>query len=213
VRDEAMRLSLREPGRIRIVLDAIDAGTIRTSEIAWPVRVRMMMSDDDAVRARARQHFGTTGRETAATVTRYREALRLQGDVERGRQVFTRVCSTCHQYRGEGGTAFGPDLAEARSHLPGSLLADILGPNQSIADGYELWVVQLSDGSSVSGTLASETPSAVTFRRMGGDTASIPRSQIASMKVAELSAMPEGLESQIDVTQMADLIAFIRGAK
>jgi hypothetical protein len=48
---------------------------------------------------------------------------------------------------------------------------------------------------------------------MGGDTTVVPRAQIAAMKVAELSAMPEGLESQIDVAQMADLIAFIRGAK
>lgn len=213
VRDEAIRLSLREPGRVRILLDAIDSGTIKASEIAWPGRVRMMMSDDDGLRARARQQFGTTGRESAATVAQYREALTRQGDVERGRQVFARACSTCHQYRGDGGTAFGPDLAEARSHLPGSLLADILRPNQSIADGYELWVVQLIDGSGISGTLASETPSAVTFRRMGGDTTVVPRAQIASMKVAELSAMPEGLESQIDVAQMADLIAFIRGAK
>ena len=100
-----------------------------------------------------------------------------------------------------------------RSHLPGSLLADILRPNQSIADGYELWLAQLTDGSTVTGIIASETPSSVTFRRMGGGTTAVSRSQISSMRVAEVSAMPEGLDAQIDVAQMADLIAFIRGAR
>jgi putative membrane-bound dehydrogenase-like protein len=213
VREEAIRQAVREPGRVKILLDAIDAGTIKVSEIAWPTRVRMMMSDDEGLRARARQHFSTMGRDPSESLARYRDALATHGDAERGRQVFARVCAACHQYRGDAGTAFGPDLGEVRSHLPGSLLADILRPNQSIADGYELWLAQLTDGSTVTGIIASETPSSVTFRRMGGGTTAVSRSQISSMRVAEVSAMPEGLDAQIDVAQMADLIAFIRGAR
>jgi hypothetical protein len=38
----------------------------------------------------------------------------------------------------------------------------------------------------------------------------VPRARIASMRASDMSAMPEGLEAQIDVQQMADLIAFIR---
>jgi len=162
---------------------------------------------------RARQHFSPMGREASASLASYRDALTLRGDPARGREVFSRICAACHQYGGGEGTAFGPDLGEVRSHLPGSLLTDILRPNQSIADGYELWLAQLTDGSTISGIIASETPSAVTFRRMGGATTAVGRSQITSMRVADVSAMPEGLDAQIDVAQMADQIAFIRGGR
>lgn len=212
VRDEALRLMVRDPARVKILLDAVGAGAIRTSEIAWPLRVRMMMSDDDGLRSRARTFFGEPVAATE-TIRQYRPALDLAGDPQRGRQVFTRACAACHQYRGAGGAAFGPDLAEARSHLPGSLLADILNPNQSIADGYELWIAQLADGSTATGIISSETPSSVTFRRPGATDLTLARAQIASMRIAELSAMPRGLEAQIDQQQMADLIAFIRGGK
>jgi hypothetical protein len=33
------------------------------------------------------------------------------------------------------------------------------------------------------------------------------------MRIARMSAMPDGLEAQIDVQEMADLIAFIRGGQ
>ena len=45
---------------------------------------------------------------------------------------------------------------------------------------------------------------------LGGQT-TVPRGRIKSMRVSNASAMPEGLDAQIDVQQMADLIAFIKG--
>ncbi len=137
--------------------------------------------------------------------------MTLDGDPGRGRQVFSRICSVCHQYRGAGGSPFGPDLGEVRNHLPAALLVDILDPNHSIAGGYALWNVELSDGSAIAGIIGEETPEAVTFRLPGGGQTTVPRTRIKSMHVSKVSAMPEGLEAQIDVQSMADLIAFIKG--
>ena len=122
-----------------------------------------------------------------------------------------RICSTWHQYRGANGAAFGPDLGEVRNHLPDALLVDILDPNRAIADRYALWSVELTDGSTTGGIIADETADAVTLHLPGGSETTVPRARIKSMRVANVSAMPEGLEGQIDVQQMADLIAFIRG--
>ena len=212
VRDEALRMLVGRPDRVKALLDAIDGGTIRVSEIAWPQRVRLMMSDDDDLRARARGFFGQPS-PPSETLDRYRPALQFRGDARRGREVFARSCSACHQYRGTDGIAFGPDLAQVRGHLPASLLADILNPGQAIADGFELWIVGLTDGTTVSGIIASETPASVTLRLAGGGELGLARSRIASMRIAELSAMPRGLEDQIDQQQMADLIAFIRESR
>jgi len=213
VRDEAVRALVREPGRIRILLDAVDAGTIKVSEIERGLRVRMMMVDDDELRARARRLFGGTTTAGKEAMAQFQLAATKPGDPDRGRQVFARTCSVCHQYRGSGGAPFGPDLGEVRNRLPLALLTDILHPNQSIADGYELWIVELADGTTTAGVISAETPTSVTIRQQGGGDATIARSRVTAMRISNLSAMPEGLEAQMDVEQMADLIAFIRSER
>jgi putative heme-binding domain-containing protein len=211
VRDEAILALVREPARVRLLLDAVTAGRIRPTEIDRPLRIRLMMLPEDDLRVRARTLFGESATAEKAAVNRYAKVTALRGDGTRGRQVFTRACATCHQYRGGAGSTYGPDLGEVRNRLPVSLLTDILHPNQSIADGYELWLVQLTDGGTLGGVVGAETPTSITFRLPGGAETTVARSRIASMRIAEVSAMPEGLEEQITLQQMADLIAFIKG--
>lgn len=211
VRDEAVRALVRDPARVAALLDAVSAGRIRVSEIDRPMRIRLMMLDDEALRNRARSLFNVAAGSPKAAVERYQAALSRIGDGQRGREVFSRTCAVCHQYRGAGGAKFGPDLGEVRSHTPQSLLVDILDPNHAIADGYELWVVKLTDGGSLTGIVGSETPASMTFRLPGGGETAVPRARIDAMHIADTSAMPEGLDGQIDVQQMADLIAFLRG--
>ena len=151
-----------------------------------------------------------TPRQAAA---RYEPILSLEGDAARGREVFARVCSGCHQYRGAGGTPFGPDLGEVSHRLPFSILVDILHPNQSIADGFELRLARLVDGSRVTGIVESETPTSVTLRRSGAEPITLPRDRIALMTPLDVSAMPEGLDAQMTPQAMADLLAYIRSAR
>jgi putative heme-binding domain-containing protein len=212
VRDEAVSALARDPGRVRALLDAVATGKVRITEVDRALRIRLMMLEDDALRARARSLFAEPAAARTEAVNRYGAAASLTGDPERGRQVFTRACSSCHQYRGSGGVAFGPDLGEVRNRLPPALVIDILQPNHSIADGYELWIAELTGGTRVTGVIGAETPTSVTFRRAGGGETTVAREQIESMRISELSAMPDGLEAQIDLQQMADLIAFIKGA-
>jgi putative membrane-bound dehydrogenase-like protein len=211
VRVEAVRAMVREPGRIRILLDAVEAGTVRLSEIEWPLRVRMMMADDDRLRARARTMLSHPASAATDAIKRHQAAATIKGDVLRGREVFARACSTCHLYRGAGGSPFGPDLGEVRGRLPMDLLSDILNPNRSIVDGYELWAVELTDGTTASGIVSAETPTSVTFRAPGGGETTIARARIASMRIAPVSGMPEGLGDTLGVQDLADLIAFIKG--
>jgi putative heme-binding domain-containing protein len=199
---------------VRVLLDAVAGGKIRATEINRPLRIRLMMLDDDDLRNRARALFSAPAGSPKEAVGRYQAAaMSLHGDADRGRQVFGRVCSICHQYRGSSGTQFGPDLGEVRSHAPMSLLVDVLDPNHSIADGYELWIVTLTDGSTLAGVMGHEAPTAVTLRVAGGIETVVPRTQIQSMRISDASAMPEGLEAQIDLQQMADLIAFLKSGK
>ena len=62
-------------------------------------------------------------------IATYRPAIQLAGDREKGRDVFARVCATCHQAEGRG-INVGPDLATVASRSPEDLLTHILDPNR-----------------------------------------------------------------------------------
>jgi hypothetical protein len=63
----------------------------------------------------------------------------------------------------------------------------------------------------VTGLIASETASAVTLRRQEGKEDVVLRSDIEEMTASGQSFMPEGLEKDLSLRDVADLIAFLEG--
>jgi cytochrome c2 len=50
----------------------------------------------------------------------------MKGDTAKGLIVFKTVCGVCHQYQGEYGKVFGPDLGSIRNREKASIMTDIL---------------------------------------------------------------------------------------
>jgi len=73
--------------------------------------------------------------------------------------------------------------------------------------------VQTKAGRQVTGLLTAETATGLTVRRADGMSETIPRSDVESLRSLGLSYMPEGLEKQIDVPAMADLLAYLNSIK
>jgi putative heme-binding domain-containing protein len=96
-----------------------------------------------------------------------------------------------------------------RNRPPSLLLKDILLPSQSIAQGYEAYVVERASGGIEQGVLAGQTPTTVVLRREGGVEVAIPRGDVRRMHVSQLSAMPADLEQQVSERQMADLLEYL----
>ena len=142
-------------------------------------------------------------------LAKYRAALDQQGDSEAGRHVFERACSKCHAVDGVGKDV-GPDLATVRTRPAEFILNDILLPNQSIEPQYQSYIVETNAGRILEGVLGPPSPTVVTLRREGGEQDIISRADIRGMRSAQLSAMPEDLENQITVEEMAHLIRFIQ---
>jgi putative heme-binding domain-containing protein len=126
----------------------------------------------------------------------------------RGRAFFESRCAACHQYAGLGND-FGPDLTAARTGGREKLLTSIVDPNREVLPQYFICSVETKDGESISGIVRNETATTVTLRQPGGSERTVPRSNIASMKTASQSFMPEGLEAGLSTQDMADLIQFI----
>jgi len=170
------------------------------------------MDRDPAVLDLARALFQQSPAQREQVLQQYQAALNLDGDARRGKEVFKRVCSKCHALDGVG-VAVGPNLGTVRNHPASELLDDIILPSKSIEQGYETYVVDLASGEILDGIMSAHTPATVTLRQEQQREVVISRENIRRMYVSNLSMMPEGLEKQVSVPQMADLLAFLKAAR
>jgi putative membrane-bound dehydrogenase-like protein len=144
-----------------------------------------------------------------AVVESYRTALNLHGDPARGREVFRKSCGICHRY-GLEGTAVGPDLSDIRVKSAEQLLMDVLDPNQVVEPRFAATTILLSDGRTLSGLLTNQSPSGATLLQAGGVETTVEPNEIDEIRFQDKSLMPEGVEKEISVQDMADLLKFLR---
>lgn len=144
----------------------------------------------------------------AAVVERYRAALTLTGDVERGRSVFLQNCSSCHRVDGVG-HELGPSLAAIATRGAETLITSVMDPNAEVNPQYLNYVVLTEDDRIVAGMITNEGTTSITLRQPDNSTETLLRIDIAELRNSGQSFMPEGLESEIDTQAMADLIAYL----
>ncbi|ODS81574.1 MAG: dehydrogenase [Cytophagaceae bacterium SCN 52-12] len=209
IREQAIGTFLGSDARVTLLLDALEKHIIDPSVISWPRQVGLMANGNEQLRLRARKLLSGGSSSEKEAIKAYQQALSLTGSAQNGRQVFNQHCAICHQIGGKNGVAYGPDLATIRNRRPASVMADILNPNLSIADGYDIWNIGLKSGETLQGLIASETPSAITIKNYGGVETVIARSDIQTLKAMETSVMTAGFDQLIDKQQMADLLAFL----
>lgn len=213
LRDAAINGFLTNSERVKMLLDAIEEGKIQKTSVGWRRSVRLMTQGDEALKGRARLLFDTEDNARKEVIKKYESAVELTTNIKRGKAVYQQQCAVCHQMGETEGNEFGPDLASLKNRQPISIIKDIIDPNLSIADGYDLWTVELNSGELLQGVISAETSTALTLRNAGGFKKTISRQDIKSLKAMDRSAMPVGLETQIDQQEMADLIAYIKQLK
>lgn len=210
VRSAAIEAMVSDNERIALILDAVEEGVIQRSAFTLQQIRRLMLNPDDGLRLRAQTLLGLPDEPRSEVLERYKAAIDLEGDPEKGRVVYERACAMCHQINGTGGTYYGPDLASVRNRDPEGMLVSILMPNADITAGYQQWRIERHNGEFIQGIITSETPGAVTLRDPSGRETTISRSDIKTMESVSISAMPTGLEHQISIEEMADLLEYIR---
>ena len=215
VRREAVEVLFGRPEGIEAVINAIEAGAIPTSELD-AARVRQLQNHSSpALRARAQKILardGAASRDRTGVVRSFRPALDLAGHRERGREVFSKTCATCHQAEGRG-VDVGPNLATVTNRSPEDLLVHILDPNREVAPNFVNYNVATESGRVLSGIIAEESAGALVLKRAEGARDVIPREQIETVASTGISLMPEGLEKELSHQDLADLISFVRSIR
>ncbi len=209
VKQAALDVLLGRPERVALLLRWIEQDRLRANQLTLSHRRRLLRFARGELRSRAEKLLGATPAASRAdVVARYQAALRLEGDPQRGKQVFAKHCAACHRFRGQG-YALAPPLEGVLNRGPAGVLLDILDPNRQVDPEFVNYTVLLDDGRTTSGILAEETPSHITLRRGQDQQERLPRARIEAMQNTGTSLMPEGLEQQISVQQMADLLSYL----
>jgi putative membrane-bound dehydrogenase-like protein len=212
VRATATEVLLSRSGWVDAFFDAVAGGKVKPADLD-PARVQLLQSSPDArVSKRARELFGKPQRGRAEVVAAYRQALLLKGDHERGKVVFRKNCSTCHRLEGEG-QALGADLQAIRDRGTEAILLNILDPNREVKPRFLSYFLTTTRGRTLTGMITAETASSITLRRADGSGETVLRKDIEELSSSGLSFMPEGLEKQIKVQQMADLLAYLNSIR
>lgn len=212
VRTEAAEVFYGDDANTVRLVDAIEEGTVQPWMLVFRHSRRLIMHKDPALRDRARRLLTEPEKDRQAVVDKYQVALGREGDAARGKQVFERACSKCHRLAGAG-KEVGPDLATVQSRPASLLLVDILIPNKAIAQTFESYVVETTDGRVLDGVIGPQGPTFVTLRRENGEEDVIQRKDMKSMRATSLSAMPADLETQVSEQEMADLMRYMKTAR
>lgn len=212
LRQEILNALTRRLSWTKRLVDLIQNGVIKPTELGLVHRQKLTGHDDQAIARRASRLLRRpppADRETA--LKNHQAAIKLQGDAKRGEAVFGRACAACHQLNNTG-NPIGPNLAFLRNRSASELLIQILDPNRDVDPAYLQYTVELEDGSEVSGMIVSESAAELEIQRVDAKQ-TIKRTDIKSISGSSLSLMPEGLEQGITPEQMADLLAYLRSSQ
>lgn len=217
VRKAALGTFLSRPfklDRIKLLLGAIENGTVQPAHIDWPNKVTLMRDIPETLKKRARDLLARAEEEREEEIEQYVETFEQKTpNPEQGRTVFQQQCASCHGLGTiEDGVDLGPDLMTVRGWSPAEIVDHTLRPDKAVADEFALWQVTLQNGETRQGIIASETANAVTLRNQGGSETTIPRGQIESIRNMDASIMPSNFDDRITPQEMADLVSFIRTA-
>jgi len=139
--------------------------------------------------------------------------IKLNGNSDNGKKMFTNVCTSCHQVNNEG-IDFGPNLSEiGAKYAKEGLYEAVLHPDAGIAFGYEGYVFTTKDGNQVLGYITSESKEDVSVKMMGGTVSKIKKADLVSQKPYEHSLMPAGLVGGMKQQEVVNLIEYLSTLK
>ncbi len=122
------------------------------------------------------------------------------------------LCSTCHQFAGEGG-GVGPDITGAANRYSlKDLVENIVDPSKTISDQYESSLVERNDGSILVGRIVSDEGGKLGVVENPLDASKVtivPSDTVKERSRYPISAMPPALLNNLNPEEVLDLLAYL----
>ncbi len=141
--------------------------------------------------------------------------LAVEGDAESGRRLFFSPvgprCGVCHRYHGRGGNV-GPDLTRiARQNSRERVIASILAPSREVAPEFEPWVLRTVEGQTFVGLRMAKggDDGVEPYVDPTGKPFVLPSESVAYREPSSTSIMPAGLEKNLSIQDLRDLVSLL----
>lgn len=141
------------------------------------------------------------------------QRLEGQADAAAGWRVFfgntSARCANCHRL-GTRGADIGPDLTMIGRRIERRrLIESLLQPNREVAPRYQPWLIETSDGKTIT-ALSLGVPGSGPVEdllRADGTQVQVTRDTIVARHLLDQSIMPTGLTHQLTLSEIRDLLA------
>lgn len=138
------------------------------------------------------------------------------GDAARGFQVFRgskAACSACHRIGYVGGL-IGPELSRiGATRTRRALLEAIVFPSARLEQSYTPTRVLTVDGQVINGLVARDSDGSLELITSATQRVTVPHADIEQRLPSPVSIMPAGLEQQLTLDELADLLTLLESAK
>ncbi|HQR41288.1 MAG TPA: c-type cytochrome, partial [Gemmatales bacterium] len=195
----------------RELLQALGKKTIARSDLNDNVALAIRQFNDAELNKLLDQHYGTfrdSPAELDALIVKLRKELpTLQGDVTRGKAVFTKHCMQCHKFEGQGHDV-GPVL-DGAERTREYLLANVVDPNRVVGTPYFTRTIVLKNGKLLTGILVEEDATTLRLKRENAIIEVVVKADIEEQKTSTKSLMPEGLSNNMTVQDLRDLFQYL----
>jgi putative heme-binding domain-containing protein len=196
------------------LLDAIERGTIPRRDVSSVTARQLLAMKDEKVNARLSSVWGavrSTSKEKASLLAKYKaiataDAIQQANRVH-GRQLFSKMCATCHTLFDEG-AKIGPELTGSQRANPEYILTKVLDPNGVVPREYHLTCITTRSGRTVCGIVKEENEKIVVLQTPN-EIVRVPLNDIEERIRVAQSMMPEGLLNDRSDSDVRDLLAYL----
>lgn len=212
IRPQVVALMVSDRRNQGPLLTAVQTGEIGLGELNLDLEQRrtLLRSSSSEIATRAARLLGDEEyANRRPLVAEWLARMPTAGDPTLGREVFGERCGSCHAAHGLG-RRVGPDLEALAHRSVEDLVSHVLDPNMAINPGYVSCTLELEDGRSLTGLLAVDGADAVTILQAEAQRVTVPRAEIADLRMLRTSLMPEGFERLLTPEELRGVIAFIQ---
>jgi putative heme-binding domain-containing protein len=217
VRSIALGLVASRAGWSLAFVQAVDKGKIQPAAVPLDGVRRMKLHAQTELAALITKLWPRAGAATTAemqqTIQRLGTVIQAgTGNPYAGQTLFNASCASCHTLFARGGKV-GPDLTTYQRGDLDTMLLHIVNPSAEIREGYENILIETKDDRSLTGFLVERDAKVIVLRSPDGQNVTIEHSNVAEMRAAGMSLMPEGLLDPLNDQQVRDLFAYLRSTQ
>ncbi len=131
----------------------------------------------------------------------------------RGERLYAgALCSACHRLGAIGG-GIGPDLTTVGTRFGrGEILEAIDSPSDAISDQYAAELLELHDGTIITGRVVGEEDGVISLNQNPydpGQVVTVQESEVVRRELSPVSIMPPRLLNRLSGEEVLDLLAFL----